>query len=341
VTENTTNTITVNMNHATIVPKKIFESIKGQDVTVIFKVADGIEWSINGNDVTGADNSFNLNDVDMNVDLGADNIPEELISNLSASEDATVQLSLAYDGGFGFTATLRINLDKQNHGEIANLFYYNPNTKQLDLQSAMRIDETGNAQFDFVHASDYVIVMDNGETVQKLADQIVITPSKKVLYIGGNKDKSIILSVELPEILKTSIENESLKKTISYTSSNSKIATVSSNGKVTAKKPGIATITTVIVVNGVEKSIQTKITVKNACIKLVASVASMKQGDQSTFQAKGYGIDSSMITWSTSKKSIVIIDKKNGIATSKTTGTDYVIAKYKGIAVKSKVIVKK
>ncbi len=338
--ENTTGSITINMNQNAIVPAEIFHQIKGHDTTVIFRVADGIEWVINGNDVTGDFSGSDLNDLDLDVDLGVNNIPEDLLANLPAS-DNSVQFSLAHDGGYGFTATLSMNLNEQNHGKMAYLYFYNTGTKQLELQEIRRIDEKGNAEFDFVHASDYVIVMDNGETLQKQIDGITITPSKKVLYLGGNMDKSTTLSVKLPEILKTEIENGSSSYTISYTSGNSKIATVTSNGKVTAKKAGTAVITTVINVNGIERSIQTKITVKKAYIKLIKSTVSMKEGEQYTFQAKGYGIDTAKITWTTSENAIVVINKKSGSATAKTTGTDFVIAKYKDISVKMKVIVKK
>ena len=43
----------------------------------------------------------------------------------------------------------------------------------------------------------------------------------------------------------------------------------------------------------------------------------MKKGEQYTFQAKGYGLDTAKITWTTSKKAIVVIDKKSGITTAK------------------------
>lgn len=51
------------------------------------------------------------------------------------SNKDTVELSLAYEGDFGFTAKLKLNINENNKGMIANLFYYNPVTKKLELQS--------------------------------------------------------------------------------------------------------------------------------------------------------------------------------------------------------------
>ena len=42
-----------------------------------------------------------------------------------------MNLSLAYDGEFGFTATLTVNMEPKNSGMYANLFYYNEQTGKL------------------------------------------------------------------------------------------------------------------------------------------------------------------------------------------------------------------
>ena len=42
---------------------------------------------------------------------------------------------LAYDGEFGFTATLTINMESKNTGLYANMFYYNEQTGKLKFYS--------------------------------------------------------------------------------------------------------------------------------------------------------------------------------------------------------------
>ena len=69
-------------------------------------------------------------------------------------------IHLDFDGAFPFEAVLTINLKASNAGYFANLFYYNPETKELEYVSASKIDENGNADLNFYHASDYTIIID-------------------------------------------------------------------------------------------------------------------------------------------------------------------------------------
>lgn len=72
-----------------------------------------------------------------------------------------MNLTLAYDGEFGFTAFLTINMDKKNAGLYANLFYFNEQTGKLGFICADEIDEDGNTRLTFTHASDYIVVVDD------------------------------------------------------------------------------------------------------------------------------------------------------------------------------------
>ena len=150
-------TVTVVMNGTTVVPKDIFDSIKGEDVTLVLDMGDGISWKINGKDITDA-----AGDIDFGVTVGADagkSIPVDVINNVTG-ERYSMNLSLAYDGEFGFTARLTINMEAKNTGLYANLFYYNEQTGKLEFVSAGLIDEDGNVELEFTHASDYTIVID-------------------------------------------------------------------------------------------------------------------------------------------------------------------------------------
>ena len=162
-------TVTVAVNETTVVPKDVLDSIKGEDVTLVLDMGNGISWKINGQDVTEASG-----DIDFGVTIGADagkNIPVDVVNNVTG-ERTSVNLTLAYDGEFGFTATLIVNMKSENTGLYANLFYYNEQTGELEFVGAGRIDADGNAELTFTHASDYTIVIDkavmdggNGENV--------------------------------------------------------------------------------------------------------------------------------------------------------------------------------
>ena len=150
-------TVTVAMNGTTVVPKDIFDSIKGEDVTLVLDMGNGLSWKINGKDITDA-----AGDIDFGVTVGADagkSIPVDVINNVT-KERYSMNLSLAYDGEFGFTARLTINMEAKNTGLYANLFYYNEQAGKLEFVSAGLIDEDGNVELEFTHASDYTIVID-------------------------------------------------------------------------------------------------------------------------------------------------------------------------------------
>ncbi len=151
-------TIHVDMNGVTTVPGAIFDSIRGRDITVTFDLGGGILWTVNGLDVAAQ----NAKDIDFGVTMGelaGSSIPVDVINNVTG-ERYSMNLTLAYDGEFGFTATLTINMDAVNAGLYANLFYYNPETGELEFMCAGKIDEAGNTELTFSHASDYTIVID-------------------------------------------------------------------------------------------------------------------------------------------------------------------------------------
>lgn len=326
---------TVDMKSGSVVSQDIFDAIQGRDITLTFVLADGVEWIVNGNSITNAPSS----DIDLQVLIDSDTIPQNQIDNLIGVDATAVQLSLAHSGTFGFTAQLRINLNKNNKGKLANLYYYNPTTGKLELQSIQRIDSSGYTNFDFVHASDYVVLVDNGDTLNEQMDDITGKSSGKTLYVGGTMGNTDTLKVNYPNILSKAIEVGDSVSAVTYTSSNSKVATVDKTGVIVAKKAGKTTISVKITVDGVSRTIQKTITVKAAYIKLVKSSSTIELGQKFKFTAIGYGVDTSKITWETTAKSTVVINAKTGIATARKTGTDYVVARCEDVKVKVKVTV--
>ena len=149
--------VTVVMNGTSVVPKTVIDCIKGKDTTFVLDMGNGLSWKINGKKITDA-----AGDIDFGVTIGADagkSIPVDVINKVSG-ERYSMNLSLAYDGEFGFTATLTVNMEPKNSGMYANLFYYNEQTGKLEFISAGQIDSDGNVELAFTHASDYTIVVD-------------------------------------------------------------------------------------------------------------------------------------------------------------------------------------
>lgn len=171
-------TVTVVMNGTTVVPKDVIDSIKGKDTTLVLDMGNGLSWKIYGKDITDA-----AGDIDFDVTVGADagkSIPVDVINNVTG-ERYSMNLTFAYDGEFGFTATLTVNMESKNAGLYANLFYYNEQTGELEFISAGQIDPDGNVELVFTHASDYTIVVDakimsdNGQADNK-SDETIPAP---------------------------------------------------------------------------------------------------------------------------------------------------------------------
>ena len=147
-------TITVDMNGTTKVPGAVIDSIKGKDVNVVFDLGNGIKWTVNGRSVT----KDGIGEIDFGVTTGTKTIPIDVVNEVTG-ERYSIQISLVYDGEFGFTTTLSINMDAKNAGYYANLFYYNKSTGKLEFMNAGKIDGKGNVELTFTHASDYTIVV--------------------------------------------------------------------------------------------------------------------------------------------------------------------------------------
>lgn len=154
-------TVTVDMADTTVVPGIVFDDMKGKDLTITFVMDNGITWSVNGKDIT----ADNIGNIDFDVKVGADandTIPVEVINNVSGERFYT-NISLAYEGEFGFKAVMALNMDAKNAGLFANLFYFNEQTNTLEFICADKIAEDGTAELTFTHASEYTVVIDTEE----------------------------------------------------------------------------------------------------------------------------------------------------------------------------------
>lgn len=146
-------------------------------------------WTVNGMDIS----ADQIGNIDFGVTSGEDagkKIPVDIINQVTG-EQYSMNLSLSYDGQFGFKAVLTVNVEKENAGLYANLFYYNAERGELEFMCAGVIGEDGNVDLPFEHASDYVvvihtIVMDGSQTEQKeeaknedTADEEVAVPESQ------------------------------------------------------------------------------------------------------------------------------------------------------------------
>lgn len=190
--------IDVEMNGTTTVPGDIFDTIKGRDVTVVFHMGDGITWTVNSQDVTAAGKN-----IDFGVVFGGEagkTIPVEIINNVTG-ERYSVNLTLAYDGEFGFRATLTVNMDKKNAGFFANLFYYNEQSGELEFICAGEIDSQGEVGLTFTHASDYTIIVDRQSMEPGVVENPVNPASAEEISTAGSFHPVRVLLMALAVII--------------------------------------------------------------------------------------------------------------------------------------------
>ena len=179
------------------IPKSIIEKIKGRDIDLVIDFGNGISWKINGTSVDTAKS------VDMGIKKGTKNIPASVLNTVTG-ENSTVQLSLTYDGEFGFFAELSVDLGRENDGLFAALYHYNETSGEMELVDQSEI-KSGKASFTMSHASEYAIVIsgapvydnvdsasgaeDMSETAERgsAAVIIVIAAASAALFIAKKK----------------------------------------------------------------------------------------------------------------------------------------------------------
>lgn len=168
--------IHIDMNGTTKLPQEILEEIQGKDVTLELDMGDGFVWEINGKDVTDP------RDLDLGVSKGS-GIPVRVINALTG-ECTYVTISLDYEGEFGCKAVLKVDMGENNSGYWANLYWFIPDDESFEFTSSGIIDNNGVVRLEFVHASEYVIVLDDHNHGKDVDAEIVVTEGDNNPHTG-------------------------------------------------------------------------------------------------------------------------------------------------------------
>ena len=146
-------TVSIQLNKNTEISQKLVEMAKEHGVDLEISLPNNLKWTIKADSLS----SDMASAINMNVEIVQEVIAKDVI-DVVAGENEYMELSLSHDGEFGFEATLTVPVEDKYVGQTANLFYFNEKTKMLEFQMAAPVDENGNIQLVFHHASDYVIV---------------------------------------------------------------------------------------------------------------------------------------------------------------------------------------
>lgn len=180
-------TITVSMKDGkTTVPKSIIEKIMGRDIDLVLDFGNGMSWTINGKSVNTAKS------VNMGIKRGTTNIPADVLNKVTG-ERFTVQLSLEYDGEFGFLAKLSVSLGEKNNGLYAMLYHFNEKTKEMELVDQSEIKD-GKAGFTMSHASEYAIVISDTPSYDDVDSAAGASDMSETVEESGNAAVCIVIA---------------------------------------------------------------------------------------------------------------------------------------------------
>ena len=178
-----TSEIHIQMNGATVVPVQLLKQIANRNVTVYFLMNDGDIWAMNGLSFTEEPKK----DLDLRIRKDTKNIPADMVNKVADIYPHTT-LSLEHDGDFGCKAILSLPFGTENTGMYANLYYYNSPGARIDFVDSSPIDDKGRTEFEFTHASDYLVVL-RGDA---LTDQTAFgTGAEEIL--PGAEDGTVIM----------------------------------------------------------------------------------------------------------------------------------------------------
>lgn len=194
--------VEIDMNGSTVIVKELLEAIRGENISVRLLYGSGVVWTIDGRDVDIIDEP---NDTDLGViyggTTGADISSEAIRKVLTKDSKYPVRISIEHEGDLGFEATLTFNVSKalgdavtsrsksRFYGMVANLYYYNPGTRELEFETYGTIDEKGNADFLMDHASEYVIVIDKARLGGTANVMRVYNPNSGQHHLSANRDE--------------------------------------------------------------------------------------------------------------------------------------------------------
>lgn len=177
--------VVLQLNDNTNISKQIVDLAVDQGVDLEVVLRNGISWNLDTKTIGQAA----IEEMDMNVQLQKGIIDAGLIETLAEGRDY-LEIRLAHDGEFGFTALLTIPVAEDNIGRLANLFYMNEETGKLEYQMVSEVTEEAEVSFTFSHASDYLIVFadeDMEEAVSRLTENEETEAGEEAL---ANQEKS-------------------------------------------------------------------------------------------------------------------------------------------------------
>ncbi len=157
--------LTMDMSKTGMIYAQTLQQIKEQGREVILQLNEQVSWIIHGDTIE----TDSFEDINLEVSFADSQIPKWKLAVLTENE-TYVEMSLKHEGAFGFTAVLSVQLENAQPGQYANLFYYNEQTGSFEFMCASLVNSKCSAEFEFKHASDYVIIISD-DTKENLLEE--------------------------------------------------------------------------------------------------------------------------------------------------------------------------
>lgn len=158
--------LTIDMSKTDMIYAQTLQQIKEQGREVVLQMNEQVSWTIHGDTIE----TDNFEDINLKVSFKDSKIPAWKLEVLTENENY-VEMSLAHEGAFGFTAVLSVQLENAQPRQYANLFYYNEQAGSFEFMCASQINSKCSADFEFKHASDYVIIISDNTRENLLAEK--------------------------------------------------------------------------------------------------------------------------------------------------------------------------
>ncbi|MDD2972005.1 MAG: hypothetical protein PHE02_07740 [Lachnospiraceae bacterium] len=148
--------VLIEMHETSAIPATVIQAAKEANADIYVGMDNHVMWTILSDTIEDTSN-----DIDLGIKDTAVSIPDTLVSKAAKLGKVSREFDIAYEGPFGFSASLTIPVKSGTTEQYANLIYYNPVSEDLELVSSCDIDDSGYASFEMRHASSYLVVISN------------------------------------------------------------------------------------------------------------------------------------------------------------------------------------
>lgn len=172
-------------------------------------------WTINGADV------YNVPGEGEKVNLQINSMDARFEGYIPGEEIVNIQIDIAHNGDFGFTAKLDYTLGTFYAGRYANLFYIVEPGKYEFVQSCL-IDANGVATFYLNHASSYIVVVRDEE----YTGEAIVEPTPAPTPEPTPEPTPVATQAPAQDVDSEDVNMESAKKNDAVESAEGKIMTI-------------------------------------------------------------------------------------------------------------------